>query len=230
VTGPGQPRPPEGGEPGTRGPGLGEPGAAVRLGYLDMRVGEFLDQLADARPDPGGGSAAAVAVALAAALCAMTAELSARQLADSPRLAADARGLLRWAAPLAQADADAYGGVLAARREPGQPGGPSRAERVSAALARATEVPLEVAGLGDRVAALAADIAGRGNPAVRGDALTAARLAAAAAQAAAALVQINLAGAPDDPRPVRATHLAARAARAAALAARQAGGDVQIAD
>ena len=112
-------------------------------------------------------------------------------------------------------------------REPGQPGGPPRAERVSAALARATEVPLEVAGLGDRVAALAADIAGRGNPAVRGDALTAARLAAAGAQAAAALVQINLAGAPGDARPVRATHLAARAARAAALAARQAGGDAR---
>ena len=155
----------------------------------------------------------------------MTAELSARHLNDAPRLAADSRGLLHRAAPLAQADADAYGDVLAAIRAPRQPAGRPREERVSAALARATEVPLEVAGLADRVAALAADIAGRGNPAVRGDALTAARLAAAAAQAAAALVQINLAGAPDDARPVRATHLAARAARAAALAARQAGGD-----
>ena len=196
-------------------------------GYLDIRVGEFLDELADARPDPGGGSAAALTVTFAAALCTMTAELSARRLAHAAQLAADARGLLRRAAPLAQADADAYGGVLAARREPGRPGGPPREERVSAALARATEVPLEVAGLGDRVAALAADIAGRGNPAVRGDALTAARLAAAAAQAAAALVQINLAGAPDDPRPVRATHLAARAARVAARAARRAGGDTR---
>ena len=198
-----------------------------RAGYLDMRVGEFLDELAAARPAPGGGSAAALAVALAAALCAMTADLSARQLAQALQLADESRSLLRRAAPLAQADADAYGGVLAARREPGQPGGPPRAERVSAALARATEVPLVVAGRGDRVAALAADIAGRGNPAVRGDALTAARLAAAAAQAAAALVQINLAGAPGDARPVRATHLAARAARAAALAARQAGGDAR---
>ena len=202
---------------GPRGPGTG------RAGYLGMRVGEFLDELATARPDPGGGSTAALAVALAAALCAMTAELSARQLAHAPRLAADSRRLLRRAAPLAQADADAYGGVLAARRAPGQPGGQQRAERVSAALARATEVPLEVAELGDRVAALAAEIAGRGNPAVRGDALPAARLAAAAAQSAAALVQINLAGTPDDPRTARATHLAARAARVAAQAARPAG-------
>ena len=108
-----------------------------------------------------------------------------------------------------------------------------REERVSAALARACEVPLEVAELGDRVAALAADITDRGNPAVRGDALAAAQLAAAAAQAAAALVQINLAGTPDDPVPAPAAQLAAQAARAARLAAqaaRQAGEAVRAAD
>jgi formiminotetrahydrofolate cyclodeaminase len=85
---------------------------------------------------------------------------------------------------------------------------------------------LEVAELGDRVAALAADITDRGNPAVRGDALAAAQLAAAAAQVAAALVQINLAGMPDDPVPAQA----ARAARLAAQAARQAGEAVRAAD
>ena len=130
----------------------------MTAGYLDMRVGEFLDELATAQPAPGGGSAAALAVALAAALCAMTAELSARHLNDAPRLAADSRGLLHRAAPLAQADADAYAGVLAARRAPGQPDGTQRKERVAAALARASEVPLEVTELGDRVAALAAKI------------------------------------------------------------------------
>jgi formiminotetrahydrofolate cyclodeaminase len=145
----------------------------------------------------------------------MTADLSARHLAQAPGLAADARGLLCRAAPLAQADADAYGGVLAARRAPGQPGGRPREKRVSAALARACEVPLKVAEIGDRVAARAAEIAGRGNPAVHGDALTAARLAAAAAQAAAALVRINLAGTPDDPRAARAARLAAQATRLA---------------
>jgi formiminotetrahydrofolate cyclodeaminase len=184
-----------------------------------MRVGEFLDELAAARPAPGGGSAAALAVAFAAALCAMTAELSARQLAQAPQLAAEARALLHRAAPLAQADADAYGGVLAALRAPGQPDERQRQEQVSAALARASEVPLEVAELGGRVAALAADVAGRGNPAVRGDALAAVQLAAAAAQTAAALVQINLTGMPDDPRPAQAAQLAAHAARLAAQAA-----------
>ncbi len=185
-----------------------------------MRVGEFLDELAAAGPAPGGGSAAALAVALAAALCAMTAELSARHLAQAPQIAAESRGLLRRAAPLAQADADAYAGVLAALRAPGQPGGRQREEQVSAALARASEVPLEVAELGDRVAALAADVADRGNPAVRGDALAAAQLAAAAARTAAALVQINLAEMPDDPRPAQTAQWAAHAARLAAQAAR----------
>ena len=185
-----------------------------------MRVGEFLDELAAARPAPGGGSAAALAVALAAALCAMTADLSARQLTQAPQLAAESRGLLRRAAPLAQADADAYGGVLAALRAPGQPDGQQREERVSAALGRASEVPLEVAEIGDRVATLAADIADRGNPAVRGDAFAAAQLAAAAARTAAALVQINLAETPADPRPALAASLAAHAERLAAEAAR----------
>jgi len=201
---------------GPRTPGAG------RAGYLDMRVGEFLDELAAAQPAPGGGSAAALAVALAAALCAMTAELSARRLAHAPQLAADARGLLRRAAPLAQADADAYGGVLAAQRAPDEPAGGSRQQRISAALAQASAVPLEVAEIGDRVAALATEIAAGGNPSVRGDALTAARLAAAAAQAAAALVRINLAGVPDDPRSAQASHLADRAARLAAQAESQA--------
>jgi len=202
---------------GPHGPGTG------RAGYLGMRVGEFLDQLAAGRPDPGGGSAAALVVALAAALCAMTAELSGRHLAEAPQLAVESRGLLRRAAPLAQADSDAYGDVLAARRAPAQPAGRPREEQVSAALTRASEVPLEVAELGDRLAALAADVADRGNPAVRGDALVAARLAAAAAQAAAALVRINLAGMPDDPAPARVAHLAAHAARLAAEAGRPPG-------
>src|SRR5947207_1736008 len=70
-------------------------------------------------------------------------------------------------------------------------------------------------------------VARRGTPPGRGDALPAARLAAAAAQAATALVRINLAGAPDDPRPARASHLAARAARLAAQAASHAGDAVR---
>jgi len=67
---------------------------------------------------------------------------------------------------------------------------------------------------------VAAAIAAGGNPNVRGDAVTAALLAAAGSRAAAALVRINLAGAEDDDRPARAERLAAGAALLAASAER----------
>ena len=91
---------------------------------------------------------------------------------------------------------------------------------MAAALSQASVVPMEVAEIGAELAAVAAAIAAGGNPNVRGDAVTAALLAAAGSRAAAALVRINLAGAEDDDRPARAEHLAAGAARLAASAER----------
>src|SRR3712207_8271454 len=58
--------------------------------YLDLPLGTFLDLVASGNPAPGGGSVAAVAVALAAGLSGMAARLSAGQLADADGLAASA--------------------------------------------------------------------------------------------------------------------------------------------
>jgi methenyltetrahydrofolate cyclohydrolase len=182
---------------------------APSAAYLDMAVGRFLGALSAATPDPGGGSVAALTVTLAAGLCAMTAGLSGRQLPQAARIADQARLLRDRAAPLAQADAEAYREVLAAMRSPEGPGD---------ALSRACATPMEVAEIGAEVAAVAAAVAGGGNPNVRGDAVTAALLAAAGSRAAAALVRINLAGAEGDDRPARAERLAAEAARLAASA------------
>jgi formiminotetrahydrofolate cyclodeaminase len=77
---------------------------------------------------------------------------------------------------------------------------------------------MEVAGIGAEVAAVAAAVAAGGNPNVRGDAITAALLAASGARAAAALVKLNLTGAEGDGRPARAEQLAAEAVRLAAEA------------
>jgi formiminotetrahydrofolate cyclodeaminase len=197
-------------------PPAGEPQAAARPAYLDMTVGRFLDELSSTTPDPSGGGVAALAVTLAAGLCVMTAGLSARQLPEAPRLAEQARRLRDRAAPLAQADAEAYRAVIAAlrARDGAVPGKP----RMAAALSRACVVPMEVAEIGAELAAVAAAIAAGGNPNVRGDAITAALLAAAGSRSAAALVRINLAGAEDDDRPARAEHLAAGATRLAASA------------
>ena len=64
------------------------------------------------------------------------------------------------------------------------------------------------------MAVLARAVAKAGKPALRGDALAGADLAAAAARAAARLVEIDLAEAPDDGRLARAEAAAARAAGA----------------
>ncbi len=178
-----------------------------------MAVGRFLDELSATTPDPSGGGVAALAVTFAAGLCMMTAGLSARHLPEAPQLADQARKLRDRAAPLAQADAEAYRTVIAALRAR-DAAGPGK--RMAAALSQACVVPMEVAGIGAEVAAVAAAIAGGGNPNVRGDAITAALLAAAGSRAAAALVRINLAGAEGDDRPARADRLAAEASRLAA--------------
>ena len=183
--------------------------------YLDLPVGQFLAALSAPTPDPGGGAVAALAVSLAASLCAMTASLSARQLTgpgpDAASLARQAAQLRDEAAPLAQADADGYRAVLAAKRA-----GDGLATQ--AALSAASDVPVRVAEIAVAVAGIAATVAASGNPAVRGDAAAAALLASAGAQSAALLVQINLAGAASDGRPGRAALLAAETDRLAGAA------------
>jgi formiminotetrahydrofolate cyclodeaminase len=185
--------------------------------YLKMPLSGFLAALADRAAAPGGGCAAAAAVAIGAGLCAMTARLSVGQLTGDQRaeLAADASALQVSAAALIQADASSYQVVLAAHRPASVASGVSQADRVAAALSAAADVPLQVLGLGAEVARLAGRLAADGNPNLRGDAVTGMFLAEAGARAAALLVGINLAGAPDDDRHARARALLQDVANAA---------------
>jgi formiminotetrahydrofolate cyclodeaminase len=181
--------------------------------YLDLALTDYLDQVAAPTPAPGAGAVAATVVALAAGLAAMAAGLSTRQLSDAERLAERMRRLQGQVAPLAERDAGVYGEVLVAQRRPSDD--PGRRAAVSEALSRAADVPLEIATAGVAVLDVAAEVARRGNPNLRGDAVTACLLAQAAVQAAATLVELNL---PDDadPRRARVTELAG-AARNVAL-------------
>jgi formiminotetrahydrofolate cyclodeaminase len=158
--------------------------------YLDLPLRAFLDLVASGGPTPGGGSVAAVAVALAAGLSGMAARLSTGQLADGLADRADASR--RRVAPLARADAESYGRVLEAYREPDSE---TRRERVRDALSGATDVPLAVAEVGNEVASIAARLVEEGNPNLEGDAMTAVLLADAGVRAAAALAEINLSSA-----------------------------------
>lgn len=157
--------------------------------YAAMPLGEFLEATATSKPAPGGGGAAAVSVALAAALAGMSARLSGDYLAEAPDLADRADRLRERASRLASDDAQAYEELLAARRisrdEPG------REEAVRRATESATDVPLEIAETAREAAAISVRLATDGNPNLRGDAITAASLAEAAARSAAELAAIN---------------------------------------
>jgi formiminotetrahydrofolate cyclodeaminase len=72
------------------------------------------------------------------------------------------------------------------------------------ALARAADVPLAIGDAATSVAALAAEVADRGNPRFGADCAAAASLAVAAARVAATLVEVNLGTTSEDDRVRRA--------------------------
>jgi formiminotetrahydrofolate cyclodeaminase len=164
--------------------------------FLDEPVRDFLDQLAARTPAPGGGGAAAITGAMAAGLVAMAARFSARQLPGAGEVADQADKLRLMAAQLADMDARAYATVLDVFRRRGDADQGWEAQGWEAqrreALLAAAHVPLEIAGIGARVARLAVRVAEAGNPNLRGDAVTGALLAAASARSAASLVDINV--------------------------------------
>jgi methenyltetrahydrofolate cyclohydrolase len=182
---------------------------------LDLPLREFLERLAAEEPAPAGGSAAALGVAMAAALIAKVARVS-TGWPDAPAVVAQADRLRRRTAPLAQSDAEAYEEAIAALHLPDQLEPEVRNLALSQVLARAAEIPLVIAEAGADVACLAAEVADRGAPERRGDAVAAALIAEAAARAAANLVAVNLTVTPDDERLRRAeamTSVASAAAR-----------------
>jgi formiminotetrahydrofolate cyclodeaminase len=182
------------------------------VALVDQTFSEVVDLLAAREPAPGGGSAAALTGALAAALAEMAAAF-----AELPEHRDRATRLRARMLELAEADTRSYGPVLIALRL--QRSDPEREARLQAALAAAAEVPLAIAAAAAEVGELAATVA-PGNPHLLGDATAAAILAEGATHAAARLVQLNLAGSPADPQLREAEALAARASAARATVPR----------
>jgi methenyltetrahydrofolate cyclohydrolase len=167
--------------------------------FLDSSLRDFLDTLADESPAPGGGSAAAIVVAMAAGLVAMVARAS-RNWDEAGGVVGQAEALRARVAPLAEADAEAYEKALETLRGREQLEERYRDFRLRQALERSAEIPLQIAEAGCDVVSLAALLVENGNPEVRADAAAAAVLAEGGVRAAAKLVAINLGTTPGDPR------------------------------
>lgn len=172
---------------------------------LDMEMGEFTSRLAAEQPTPGGGSAAALGGALAAALVCMVCRytIGRDRYCD---VEADAIGLLDRAEELrsaleraTEADIEAYRGYAAAQKLPKETPEQveARAAGLQAALRDSTLVPLEVAEHAAELLRLAQRAATIGNRYLVSDAGVAASLALAAFEAAALNVELNAAGIED---------------------------------
>jgi len=161
----------------------------------------YLEQLASAAPAPGGGSAAAMAGALGAALLSMVCNLTIGKekfkaveagIQDLLRQSEAAR---RELTQLAEEDQTAYGKVNTAYGMPRATDQEktARTAAIQEALKAAAQVPLRAAQVCSEVLALAAPLAEKGNPNVISDVGVGAALAEAALQCAALNVEVNLA-------------------------------------
>jgi glutamate formiminotransferase/formiminotetrahydrofolate cyclodeaminase len=164
----------------------------------------WIDTLAAATPTPGGGSAAALAGTLAAALVAMVARLTvgrkayaaveaqARAIVDE---AEQLRGELRR---LVDEDAASYEGVTRAYKIPKDD--PGRPQAIDDALLAAARPPAEVVKRARRLLALAQTIEQIGNKNAVSDARVAGMLAKTAIDGASENVNANLSGMSDRAR------------------------------
>ena len=182
---------------------------------LARPLGRFLDDLADGAPTPGGGSAAAVATAMAAGLLAMAARASHGSWPESPGVVAQAEALRDRVVPLAELNAAAYAEVLELLDEPEADDQGRRDFRLGTALSRAAALPLRIAEAACDVAELGVLVAERGHPERRADAIAAVLLADGAVRVGAHLIRVNLAAQIQDVRLQRVRALVEASADAA---------------
>ena len=158
----------------------------------EMSVGEYLEALGSTAAVPGGGSAAALAGAMGAALLRMVAKLSAKKAkseADRDILTGlwpELDRLVQDLAELSQKDIDAYRAVIETRRRAGGD------DELGHAYERAAEVPLETASLATRGLEIAADISLRAWNVTASDLAAGTELLQTGRDAALANVAVNL--------------------------------------
>lgn len=168
-------------------------------------IEEWLADLASAKPAPGGGAAAGLNAATGAALVSMVCNLTIGKpkfaehealmreaLAEAERLRGEALGL-------AEDDAEAFSGVMAAYKLPKgtDEEKAARTEAIQRGLVEAAEVPLAIAANAAAVIRVAGRVLDGSNPNVLSDVAVAASSARSALESAALNVDINLASIKD---------------------------------
>ncbi len=168
--------------------------------YREESIQRYLDDLASARPIPGGGSASALSGAMSAALASMVCRLTLGKAGYEEVQSAiehileQTEQLRARFAELLQEDIAAYGRLVAAYRMPRATGEEriERAATIQKQLLEAATVPLEVVECAAKLTQLCQRIAEVGNSNVLSDIVAATALADASAEGAASMVRINL--------------------------------------
>jgi glutamate formiminotransferase/formiminotetrahydrofolate cyclodeaminase len=170
------------------------PAGSASLAQLP--VASFVSKMAEKTPTPGGGSAAACAAAMGAALGEMVIQYSRKK--DVPDAALDqalatfGKARVRFL-ELIDADAESYAEVRRTSKErKNAPDDPGTRARYRAAIRHAAEVPLETGRLALETIDLLNQIHAKVKPIIMSDHTSALGLLAAARDGAAANVQINL--------------------------------------
>ncbi len=172
----------------------------------DKPVQIFLDELASKASTPGGGSAAAIMAAMAAALVSMVGNLTVGKKnyvaveGEMKELLSSSEKLRDRATEMIKADVDVFDNVMAAYALPRDTEEDKvvRTSAIQTALKDATDVPLKCARVCKEVIKLSQPMAEKGNKNVISDAGVAVLAAYAALRSAALNVYINLGAIKDE--------------------------------
>jgi len=167
---------------------------------IDKKVSNFLDELASNSPTPGGGSVAALAGALGAALISMVGNLTVGKKKyedveeDVKRIISFSEKLRYELSQLIEEDVKAFNNFMATYKMPKETEDEKRVrtEKIQEALIEAARVPLKVAYKCLDILSLSQEVAEKGNINVVSDAGVAVLIAEAALESAILNVKINL--------------------------------------
>lgn len=167
---------------------------------IDKKVSNFLDELASNSPTPGGGSVAALAGALGAALISIVGNLTIGKKKyedveeDIKKIISSSEKLRYELSKLMEEDVKAFNNFMATYKMPKETEDEKkiRTEKIQESLIEAAKVPLKVAYKCLEVLSLSREVAEKGNINVISDAGVAALMAEAALESAILNVKINL--------------------------------------